>query len=102
MNNNGLYDIPEESCDLILEFSTLNDTMKLKLVKLWHLFQIFHDPLLNHNYKPIDKYVLDQTLDQAKGEFNLYVIQIGYISDSDKISDIDKEIEKYEKKLDES
>jgi hypothetical protein len=91
MNNNGLDDIPEESQDLILEFSNLDNIMKVKLVELWHLFETFHNPLLNHNYKPIDKYVL---LDQAEGEFNLYVIQISYITD--KITDIDKEIKKYE------
>lgn len=98
MNHNELDDIPEESQDLILEFSNLDNIMKAKLVELWHLFETFHNPLLNHNYKPIDKYVLDQELDQAEGEFKLYVIQISYITD--KITDIDKEIKKYENKLD--
>lgn len=96
MSENGLHDIPEESQDLILEFSNLDNKIKAKLVELWHLFQTFHDPLLNHNYKPIDKYVLNGE-DQAEGEFKLYVIQISYISD--KITDINEEIENIKKKI---
>ena len=96
MSENGLHDIPEESQDLILEFSNLDNKIKAKLVELWHLFQTFHDPLLNHNYKPIDKYVLNGE-DQAEGEFKLYVIQISYISD--KITDITEEIENIKKKI---
>jgi len=96
MSENGLHDIPEESQDLILEFSNLDNKIKAKLVELWHLFQTFHDPLLNHNYKPIDKYVLNCE-DQAEGEFKLYVIQISYISD--KITDINEEIENIKKKI---
>ena len=96
MSENGLHDIPEESQDLILEFSNLDNKIKAKLVELWHLFQTFHHPLLNHNYNPIDKYVLNCE-DQAEGEFKLYVIQISYISD--KITDINEEIENIKKKI---
>jgi len=96
MSENGLYDIPEESQDLILEFSNLDNKIKAKLVDLWHLFQTFHNPLLNHNYKPIDKYVFNCE-HQAECEFKLYVIQISYISD--KITDIDEEIENMKKKI---
>jgi hypothetical protein len=92
MNNNGLYDIPQDAKEIILEFSNLDEELKSKLVHLWHLFKQFHNPLMNHNYKPIDKYVIAQE-DQAEGEFILYVIQISYIDN--KITDINNQIEIY-------
>jgi hypothetical protein len=92
MYNNGLDDIPEDAQEIIIEFSNLDELLKSKLVHLWHLFEQFHDPLINHKYKPIDKYVITQE-DQAEGEFTLYVIQISYITD--KITDINNQIKIY-------
>jgi hypothetical protein len=90
MTNNGLDTIPDDAQEIILTYSNLDDTLKPKLVELWHLFKQFHDPLLNHKYKPIDKYIIAQE-DQAEGEFTLFVIQISYISD--KLTAVAKEIE---------
>jgi hypothetical protein len=90
MTSNGLDTIPDDAQEIILEYSNLDDTLKTKLVQLWHLFEQFHDPLLNHKYKPIDKYIIAQE-DQAEGEFTLFVIQISYIYD--KLTAVIKEIE---------
>lgn len=92
MNNNGLFDIPEDAQEIILEFSNLDEELKSKLVHLWHLFKQIHNPLMNHNYKPIEKYVIAQE-DQAEGEFTLYVIQISYIDN--KITDINNQIKQF-------
>jgi hypothetical protein len=90
MTNNGLDTIPDDAQEIILTYSNLDDILKTKLVELWDLFKQFHDPLLNHKYKPIDKYIIAQE-DQAEGEFTLFVIQISYISD--KLTAVAKEIE---------
>ena len=90
MTNNGLDTIPDDAQEIILEYSNLDDTLKSKLVQLWHLFEQFHDPLLNQKYKPIDKYIIAQE-NQSEGEFTLFVIQISYIDD--KLTAVNKEIE---------
>jgi hypothetical protein len=92
MTDNELGDIPEYAKNLIQDFSDLTLEMNNKLVELWKLYEKLNNPNENPKYKPIDKYVVNDDLSQAEGEFNMFIDQISGISD--KLPEINKEIVK--------
>ena len=91
MSENEFGDIPEDIQNQINKFSDFSKTMDTKLVELWGLYKRLHDPNCNVKYKPIDKYVINDS-SQAEGEFDMFIAQISGLLD--KIPEIEKEITK--------